>query len=253
MGHDGSSMEDVNDKSVFYISYWRALLLVILVLSSICSFVAFPIRVYILATFEWARHLTPWWGFFSLTSCFLAAAFIPVPMSVLIMLSGYLLGAVAGTITAWIGITGGTAMAFCFGRFIARDWVRGKISGNRKLRAIDASVGEQGFKVILLLRLSSIFPAVPLSYALGLTSASFWQHTLASWIGVIPACLAYVYMGSMAGNIADLIFCRIEGWPRDISFAGIGLVGILVSLLYISRLVRRALKNMDSFKDFDVV
>ena len=58
------------------------------------------------------------------------------------------------------------------------------------------ALGEQGLKIVLLTRLSPIFPFNLLNYAFGLTDVKLWQYVLASWIGMIPGTIMYVYLGS---------------------------------------------------------
>ncbi len=53
----------------------------------------------------------------------------------------------------------------------------------------------------MLLRLSPLFPFNLLNYALGVTTIGFWEYTGASWIGMLPATFAYVFLGG-AGRVA---------------------------------------------------
>ena len=71
-----------------------------------------------------------------------------------------------------------------------------RIASYPRFQAIDRAVGEQGFKIVLLTRLSPIFPFNLLNYAFGLTKVRLWQYVLASWIGMLPGTIMYVYLGS---------------------------------------------------------
>lgn len=46
--------------------------------------------------------------------------------------------------------------------------------GNDKWRVIDSAIGREGFKVILLLRITPLFPFSIVNYLYGLTSVNFW-------------------------------------------------------------------------------
>lgn len=61
----------------------------------------------------------------------------------------------------------------------------------------------QGVKLVLLLRLSPLFPFNILNYALGLTTVGFWQYVGASWLGMIPGTVAYVALGGAGRAAAD--------------------------------------------------
>lgn len=50
-------------------------------------------------------------------------------------------------------------------------------TGSSKWRAIDSAVGKQGFKVILLLRMSPLLPFALSNYLYGLTSVDFWYES----------------------------------------------------------------------------
>ena len=63
---------------------------------------------------------------------------------------------------------------------------RGKIERNEKFAAIDRAVADEGWKIVLLTRLSPVFPFTLLNYAFGLTRVRLSHYVLASWIGMIP-------------------------------------------------------------------
>jgi len=55
-----------------------------------------------------------------------------------------------------------------------------------------------------LTRLSPIFSFNLLNYAYGLTRVTLKEYVLASWIGMLPGTVMYVYIGSLAGDLATL-------------------------------------------------
>lgn len=54
------------------------------------------------------------------------------------------------------------------------------------VQAIERAVAEEGWKVVLMLRLSPAFPFTAVNYAAGLTCISFWGFMGASAVGLIP-------------------------------------------------------------------
>ena len=59
--------------------------------------------------------------------------------------------------------------AFLVGRYLARDMVVRKLQGSDRFRAVDSALKSGGWWIVLLLRLSPVFPFNLLNYAYGLT------------------------------------------------------------------------------------
>jgi len=126
-----------------------------------------------------------------------------IPGSILTLGAGVLFGVVLGSLYVFVGATLGAIAAFLVGRYLARDWIGKKIEGNQKFAAIDRSVAHEGFKIVLLTRLSPVFPFNLLNYAFGVTGVTLKDYALAS-VGMFPGTVMYVYIGSLAGDIALL-------------------------------------------------
>ncbi len=137
-----------------------------------------PVRQYLVAALEWTQGLGAWGPIFVALFYLVGCVFL-LPGSVLTLGAGFLFGVPVGLLSAWIGATLGACVAFLVGRTLARDWVALKVSGNPKFEAVDEAVGREGFKIVLLLRLSPVFPFNFLNYALGVTKVSFGRYALA--------------------------------------------------------------------------
>ena len=135
----------------------------------------------------------------------------------------------------------GASFAFLIGRYLARNWVAKKTEGSPRFRAIDEAIGKEGAKVVFLLRLSPIFPYNLLNYALGLTRVSFGRYLLASWIGMFPGTLMYVYLGSLAGSIAALATGGGEKTTSQWILFAVGLLATVVVTIYVTKVAKRAL------------
>jgi uncharacterized membrane protein YdjX (TVP38/TMEM64 family) len=112
-----------------------------------------------------------------LGAAYVPAALLFVPGSLLTLEAGFAFGVVRGTIAVSLGSVLGASAAFLAGRTLARGLIEGRISRNPKFQAIDRAVGEQGFKIVLLTRLSPIFPFNLLNQAIDAqpTSGNFEQ------------------------------------------------------------------------------
>jgi uncharacterized membrane protein YdjX (TVP38/TMEM64 family) len=107
---------------------------------------------------------------------------------------------------------------------------------------VDAAVAGQGFKVVLLLRLSPLFPFNLLNYALGLTRVRPRDYMLASLLGMLPGTVLYVYLGSLVTSVAQLTRGQRPeaGLSGQLLFWG-GLAATVLVTVYVTRLARRAL------------
>ena len=203
-----------------------------------------PVKQYLVAALEWTQGLGVWGPIFVSLFYIVACVFL-LPGSVLTLGAGFLFGVPVGLLSALIGATLGACAAFLVGRTIARDWVTQKVSGNTRFTAVDEAVGREGFKIVLLLRLSPIFPFNLLNYALGLTKVSFGEYALASLIGMLPGGLMYVYFGSAARSLADVASGKVEGgWAGQVFF-WVGLAATIIVAGFVTRLARKSLKEAE--------
>ena len=189
---------------------------------------------------EWARHHQVE-GVCALVLAYVLACVLLVPGSVMTLGAGFAFGLGLGFAAVFVGSNVGAALAFFLGRTLARGWIEKKVAGNARFRAIDQAVGRQGFKIVLLLRLSPVFPFTVLNYALGLTRVSFRDYCLGSLIGMIPGILMYVYLGSLITSVTELASGRSEKTLAEKMLFYAGLAATVVVTLFITRIARRAL------------
>ena len=166
-----------------------------------------------------------------------------IPGSLLTIAAGAVFGVPLGSLYVFAGATIGSCAAFLVGRTIARSAIERRLRTNPKFVAIDRAIGERGFPIVLLLRLSPVFPFNALNYLLGLTKVSFRDYALAS-IGMIPGTVAYVYSGALVGSVAALAAKReSEKGLGHYAIFGAGLLATVAVTIWITRLARRALKE----------
>ncbi|MBN3895871.1 MAG: TVP38/TMEM64 family protein [Nostoc sp. NOS(2021)] len=165
------------------------------------------------------------------------------PGSILTLGAGVIFGTVWGSLYVFIGATLGATAAFLVGRYLARGWVASKIADNKKFAAIDQAVGKEGLKIVLLTRLSPIFPFNLLNYAFGITGVSLKDYFIGS-VGMIPGTIMYVYIGSLAGNLA-MIGTEAQPTTPTLQWAIriLGLIATVAVTIYITRIARQALEE----------
>ncbi len=199
-----------------------------------------PVKEQLTNFLAWVQSIGPW------GPALLAAAYVPaslffIPGWILTLGSGFAFGVVRGTIAVSAGSVCGASAAFFVGRTLGRGWIEERVSKNPRFRAIDQAVSENGFKIVLLTRLSPVLPFNLLNYAFGLSRVSFRDYVLASWIGMLPATVLYVYFGSAVKNLTDLIAGRIERGVEQKVLFGVGLAATIAVTVLLTRIAKRAL------------
>ena len=194
------------------------------------------------SSLEWVASLGIWGGV-AFIGIYILSTIAFLPASLLTLAAGVVFGVVWGSVYVFVGATLGAIAAFLVGRYLVRGWVSKKIAGNEKFTAIDNAVAEEGFKIVLLTRLSPIFPFNLLNYAFGVTGVSLKDYALGS-IGMIPGTIMYVYIGSLAGDIAKI---GTASQPTDFTLKWIinivGLVATIAVTVFVTRIANKALKT----------
>ena len=117
---------------------------------------------------------------------------------------------------------------------------------DEKFRAIDEAIGQEGWKIVALLRLSPLIPFNASNYFYGITAIKFWHYVLASWIGMLPGTVLYVYLGTIGK--ASLGSGDKARSPFEYVFLGVGLVATIVVTVIVTRLAKKALKKTGATK-----
>ena len=173
---------------------------------------------------------------------YVGAAVAFVPGSILTMAAGALFGLLYGTVYVFIASTTASAVAFLIARHLAREAIQRKLQAYPRFTAVDRAIAAHGRKIVLLVRLSPVFPYSLSNYALGLTRVRFRDYMLAS-VGTIPGTILYVYYGKLAGDIAALAGgVAIERDAGYYAVLGLGLAATLLVTTIVTRIAQRALR-----------
>jgi uncharacterized membrane protein YdjX (TVP38/TMEM64 family) len=183
------------------------------------------------------------WGPVILAGAYVVATVAMAPGTILTLGAGFVFGLVVGTITVSIASTLGATAAFIVGRTFARGWVEKIAADNPKFRAVDRAVKDNGFRIVLLTRLTPVFPFNVLNYLFSLTSVSLRDYVLASWIGMLPGTIMYVYFGTAFKSLAEVLSGDVQGGIAQKTLLGFGLVVTIVVTVYVTRVARRAIRQ----------
>jgi uncharacterized membrane protein YdjX (TVP38/TMEM64 family) len=222
---------------------WKMVLAAVALVALIGAIQYFRVQDLLQQALDWVQGLGMWAPLL-FVGLYALACVLLVPGSVLTLGAGAVFGLGRGAVYASMGATLGATAAFLVGRYWARDWVTRKIEGNPTFTAIDKAVAQEGWKIVGLTRLSPVFPFVLLNYAFGLTRVSLRDYVLASWIGMMPGTLLYVYVGSVAQEVAG----PRQRAPAEWVFYGVGLIATIVVTVLVTRIAKRALAGKISVR-----
>jgi uncharacterized membrane protein YdjX (TVP38/TMEM64 family) len=219
----------------------RILGFLFLLTALVCSVLFFaPLQEWLTGVLHWIEDLGLG-GLVLLVVVYIVGTVLFFPGSIITLGAGAIFGFVRGYLAVTVGSVLGACAAFWIGRTLAREWVARRVSGYPRFRAIDRAVGSHGFKIVLLTRLSPVFPFTLLNYAFGLTCVSFRAYALASFLGMIPGTIMYVSLGAGAGKLARVLAGDYEGSAAEqvLFFAGLALT--VVTVVLVTRIAKKAL------------
>jgi len=194
-----------------------------------------------------------WIGYVIFAVMYVVATVLFWAPTILTLGAGAAYGVGTGTVLVSVSSMLGASAAFLIGRYFARGFIAGKMERNPKFRAIDDAVGVQGWKIVGLTRLSPAFPFSLLNYMYGLTPVSFRGYFFASWIGMLPGTVMYVYLGKAGEQLATIGSEGRERTPGEWALFVVGLVVTVAVTVFVTRIARRALAEAVPEKAGDVV
>lgn len=175
---------------------------------------------------------------------YIACTLLFIPGSLLTIGAGIVFQSVwKGFLVVSAGSTIGATGAFLWGNTLVRKSIEQKLEGNKIFAAIDRAIATQGWYLVFLLRLSPVLPFNLLNYGLGLTQVGLIPYILASWIGMMPGTVVYVYLGYVVG---DLVTFEQDGIPKSpwrTVLLVVGLIATFAVLVIVTIIAKRAVQK----------
>jgi uncharacterized membrane protein YdjX (TVP38/TMEM64 family) len=223
---------------------WKWITLAMLIIGLTVASRLLPVTDWLKSFNQWATGMGSI-GVVIFILVYVLATVLFVPGSVLTIGAGFMFGLGLGVVVVSIGSTIGAALAFLVARYIARRPVEAKVSANKKLKAIDRAIGEQGWKLIFLLRLSPVIPFNFSNYFYGLTAVKFSPYVLASWIGMLPGTVLYVYLGTVGKAGVQAAAGGGGRSPWEWTLLGVGLIATIIVTIWVTRIAGKALHESE--------
>ncbi len=184
----------------------------------------------------------PRWSMLAMLGFLVAGILIMLPASILMMLSGFLFGLVKGFLLVWAATFFASTAAFLIARTLGRPWVSRRIAQQPKFQLIDRAVRRKGFFVVFLTRLILLLPFPALNYSHGLTDVRLRDYIAGTMLGMVPAILLFVYLGTLASDVADIVNGRVALEGMQAVLFVVATVAVLVLAALVVIVARRTLQ-----------
>lgn len=171
---------------------------------------------------------------------YIVATLLFVPGIILTLGAGFVFGLAWGTLIVSLASTSAAALAFLIARYFARARVEALARKSRKFDAIDRAIGENGWKVVALLRLSPLVPFSVSNYLYGLTAVRFVPYITTSWAAMLPATFLYVSLGAAGKSLGE----GKQKSPWEWVLLGAGLAATIAVTVILTRLARKELRKV---------
>src|SRR5262245_45485737 len=135
----------------------RLIALIALIAAAVAALVLLPITQLLTEFLEWLQQIGPW-GPVLAALAYIPASLFFLPGWLITVGAGFAFGVLRASVAVSLGSVLGASAAFWAGRTLARGFVEHRLAHNPRFRAIDEAVGREGFKIVLLCRLSPIIP-----------------------------------------------------------------------------------------------
>ena len=221
---------------------WKWILFALVLIALVVASRMLPLTEWLKSFNQWVAGLGPA-GVVIFIIVYVIATVLFAPGSILTIGAGFVFGLGLGVVAVSIGSVIGAALAFLISRYVARSKIEAIASRNEKFKAVDRAIGEQGGKLVFLLRLSPLIPFSLSNYLYGLTAVRFWPYVLASWIGMLPGTVLYVYLGAVGKAGFESAAGDRTKSPLEWAFLVIGLIATLAVTLWVTKIARDAIKK----------
>lgn len=225
---------------------WDKAVLLAAIITLICLS-AIKGKAFFRVMLEWLAAHSGWggWGIFIAAYTANVALLLPgVPGA---LAAGFTFGLPRGLLATWIGAAAGSCCAFLLARHLFGASLAAALRAKSRMwAALDTAIALEGWKLLLVLRLSPLVPYNLLNIAAAATRVPFWAFAAASAAGIIPECALLVYAGTLAESITAVASGAAAHAGGALLYAGAGLTAVtgiaggVVATLLVRRAVKRA-------------
>ena len=155
-------------------------------------------------------YLDSGWGIVTFVFFYIISVLLILPASWLSLLAGFLYGPYFGSIVVFLSAFIGASISF----FLAKEYFVKKIetiiSRFPKIKLLEKIINKGGLKLIILTRLSPLFPFSILNYFYGLNKVSYKDFSI-GLLFIIPGTYLYCALGSLSNNLDEIKNLKLNG------------------------------------------
>ncbi|XP_012283625.1 transmembrane protein 64 isoform X2 [Orussus abietinus] len=225
----------INSNSICYVVITVATL-------ALLGAIVFLCRDYIKALLYWIEHQNTWVVTIIVVALFTVVSFpIVIGYLFLIVASGYLFGIVQGITMVVLSANLGIAIAHAtLGALSSRLPIGALLQSDTARAILRVISGPQAFKVVLFARLTPI-PFGLQNTIFAVSNIGGIRYHIASALGLLPAQLINVYLGSSLRSMQDVLEDRSTAATGYIVFCFQIMVGVSL-MVYVVQKARRELQ-----------
>jgi len=135
------------------------------------------------------------------------AVILVIPVGVMSLAGGLAFGKWWGTLLILLGATLGSCLSFLMARYFGRGFMESlEWLHKGRIKQFDDKAAENGFKLILLIRLVPLFQYDAVNFGAGLSKIRFRDFAAASFIGMIPGGFINALLGSSLEDVISVQF-----------------------------------------------
>ena len=109
--------------------------------------------------------------------------------------AGAVYGVVLGTFVTLLGHVAGAWICYVWSRWWARDWISRKMRSSETLTALNHALAKGGAGIVMLSRLSPLFPFAMCSFCFGACNVGTWDYLMGTAVGLAPSTAMISWVG----------------------------------------------------------
>ena len=139
----------------------------------------------------------------TLVALLAADLFLPIPSSLVMVLSGAAFGVAGGSLLSLVGSIGGEWLGFELARRYGTRWSR-RVAGDDELERMRSVMARHGAVAVLVTRALPVVMET-MSVVAGLSNMSRRSFLLSSLAGTLPVAVVYAYAGAVSREMSSIV------------------------------------------------